>query len=272
MPDEFSWITRCEAAYGASSMYDLQMRVCRGVADPLAINTGRYASLQEQLTRCPAQLPIEHAYRSAAYQSILELPFTPEPGIVAEQLVEHINPYSGYMQQYCIAEECVMEAAKGSAYEVQAAYQTMYVTVLVFYILTLAESIEFVKPFSLVWYVRVRLALGLLCFGEVVAFLAATVQIFDYSFGSCWPDLDHPIPAGEVYNRISVNSTAMRCIALFIFSVCYILARCCGAVEEEGAPKMEVHEHKAPTKAGLEEPVQPQEVVVEAAKDVETAP
>ena len=95
---------------------------------------------------------------------------------------------------------------------------------LVFYLLTLAEDIDFIKGISTAWYVRLRLVLGVFALGEVAAFvIALTGSISANNY--CPNDLDFNNPPVKTYNDLTIGSTVVRCVGILVYMVCYVLAR-----------------------------------------------
>jgi len=235
-PLSFSYATGCDAAVNSTSEYDLQMRVCYGIQDPIANPS---ASLLQQIIdeaqECAYSLPADHPYNTPTYQNILAGADSAELSLVPSQAATVVSDGHGE-ETICIVKKCVGEAVIRNVREVARGYYSFYIAVLIFYLLTLAEGIEFIKDISTAWYVRLRLVLGVFALGEVAAFVMAAVGATSAN-GACPNDLDFNNPPAKTYNDLTIGSTVVRCVAILVYMVCYFLARCNpDTSEEEDAP------------------------------------
>lgn len=230
-PLSFSWTAGCDDAVNSTSSYDLQMRVCYGVQDPIANPS---ASLLRQIMtdaeECSYSLPEDHPYNTPAYQAILASGSSPLLSLVPSQAVTVTSDEFGD-ETTCIVKKCVGESVIRHVREAARGYYSFYVAVLVFYLLTLAEGIEFIKDISTAWYVRLRLVLGIFALGEVAAFVLASVGAMSAN-SACPNDLDFNNPPAKTYNDLTIGSTVVRCVAIIIYAVCYILARFSSDVDD----------------------------------------
>merc|ERR1711988_720652 len=147
-------------------------------------------------------------------------------------------------EEICIVRKCVTEAVIRQVREASRGYYSFYIAVLIFYLLTLAEGIDFIKDISTAWYVRLRLILGVFALGEVAAFVIALIGSFGAN-GACPQDLDYNNPPVKTYNDLTLGSTAVRCVAILVYMICYVLARCNPDAPTEGDESTQAEAKKA---------------------------
>jgi len=224
-PLSFSWVSGCDDAVNSNSSYDLQMRVCYGVQDPIANpNPDLLRQIMDDAQECSYSLADDHVYNTPAYQQILASNSVSYGyPLVASQTATVMSEEHG-SETVCIVHKCVTESVIRHVREAARGYYSFYVAVLIFYLLTLAEGIEFIKDISTYWYVRLRLVLGIFAIGEVAAFVVAAASAMAAN-GACPNDLDFNNPPAKTYNDLTIGSTVVRCVAIVIYIVCYILAR-----------------------------------------------
>jgi len=223
-PLTFSYAAGCDGAANSTSEYDLTMRVCYGVEDPIANPSATVLQdIINEAQACPYSLPAIHPYNTPALQNILASGADPSLELVADQVATVTSAEHGD-EEICIVKKCVTEAVIRQVREASRGYYSFYIAVLIFYLLTLAEGIDFIKDISTAWYVRLRLILGVFALGEVVAFVIALTGSVGAN-GACPNDLDFNNPPAKTYNDLTMGSTVVRCVAIFVYMICYVFAR-----------------------------------------------
>merc|ERR1711988_2019096 len=200
------------------------MRVCYGVEDPIANPSATVLQdIINEAQACPYSLPANHPYNTPTFQSILASGADPSLELVADQAATVTSEEHGE-EEICIVRKCVTEAVIRQVREASRGYYSFYIAVLIFYLLTLAEGIDFIKEISTAWYVRLRLVLGVFALGEVAAFVIALTGAIGAN-SACPQALDFNNPPVKTYNDLTMGSTVVRCVAILVYMLCYVLAR-----------------------------------------------
>merc|ERR1719421_425892 len=188
-----------------NSQYDLIMKKCYNVADPIANpNPAVLQQLLGVLDQCSSSLPSSHPYKTEPYQAI----------------AASSAAGSTLMTGECIASRCVGESVILFSTDEADSYFSFYAAMLIFYLLTLAEGIEFVCDVSAYWYARMRLMVGVFILAECFYFVIGYYSSLS-GRASCPLDLDMNNPPASTYNMMSMGSFLVRCIGLGM----YVLAR-----------------------------------------------